>query len=236
MNIIIIDDDKIFLRELKRIVIDIFNEIGSNVYISLTDDPYSIIEDNIYKHYDIILLDIDMPNISGIEIASKINLYKGNADKPFIIFVTNRDGLVFDALREQPYSFIRKSNIEDLAPCLLKIYNKLKRDDTYIIKSGREIDRIAIKDIIYLEKQKNYVIFHTEGGDYKERTTIDAKTKDLSGYGFLRPHIGYLLNAYYIDEFLPQSVKLINGVQVPLSKKYRKIVKQSFFEWMVKTK
>ena len=175
-----------------------------------------------------------MPAVSGIEITQKINSLKGMSTKPFIIFVTNRDGLVFEALRTQPYSFVRKSHLGDLTPCLESIYSKLSREDSIYIKSGSRTDRLEIKEVIYIEKEKNYIIFHTQRGEYKERSTIDARAVNLMNRNFLRPHIGYLVNVRFIDELLPDSIRLINGIVIPVTKKYRKEIKQRFYEWMVK--
>lgn len=233
MNILIIDDDQIFLNSLKQTVIEVCSKEDIPIKVSTEDDPVCVIEEEKYKHSDIILLDIDMPDVSGIEIASQINDRKGKSEKPVIIFVTNREELVFDALKEQPYSFVRKSHIEDLTACLLKIRDKISSADIYSIKTGRGIDNLFINDIIYLEKKNNYVHFHTEVGTYRERTNIESKLSDLSSYGFLRPQIGYIVNVRYIEEVQKNTVLLSNGKEVPLSKKYRKSIKQDFYEWMV---
>ncbi len=234
MNILIIDDEKSFLVSLKKRILAICDRNDYLVSISTTTDPYSVLENELYKHNDIILLDIEMPNLSGLDIASEINKQKGNSDLPYIIFITNRDGLVFTALKEQPYSFIRKSHIEDIEACINRIFAKMKNDDFIYIKSGRTTDRVSLKEIRYIEKEKNYIIFYTEKNQYRERSTIEEKAVQFLPKGFVRPHIGYLINVRYIDEIMPQTVRLIDGTLIPLSKKYRKEVKQKFYEWVVK--
>ncbi len=234
MNVLLVDDEKAFLVTLKNSILKICSEKDIDINITTTTDPYSVLENEHYKHYDAILLDIDMPNISGIDITKKINSLKGTSSKPYIIFVTNRDGLVFDALRTQPYSFVRKSHLRDLKPCLGSIYSKISLENSIYIKSGNKTDRLEIKEIIYIEKEKNYIIFHTQRGEYKERSTIDARAVNLMNRNFLRPHIGYLVNVRFIDELLPDSIRLINGIVIPVTKKYRKEVKQQFYEWVVK--
>ena len=234
MNVLLVDDEKAFLVSLKKYVLKTCGEKNIDINITATADPYCVLENEQYKHYDVILIDIDMPAVSGIEITQKINSLKGMSTKPFIIFVTNRDGLVFEALRTQPYSFVRKSHLGDLTPCLESIYSKLSREDSIYIKSGSRTDRLEIKEVIYIEKEKNYIIFHTQRGEYKERSTIDARAVNLMNRNFLRPHIGYLVNVRFIDELLPDSIRLINGIVIPVTKKYRKEIKQRFYEWVVK--
>ena len=151
MNIILVDDDRIYLDELCDTVKRMCERNHINVTISATDKPLSLLEKNIYNHYDVILLDIDMPHISGIELASEINKLKGMSERPYIIFVSGRDGLVFQALREQPFSFVRKSDINDLLPCLKKINSRLSVENTYVIKSGRTVERVLIREMSILK-------------------------------------------------------------------------------------
>ena len=95
------------------------------------------------------------------------------------------------------------------------------------------VDKVLIREIVYLEKSGNYVIFHMLSGDIKERTTTDEKAKDLKPYAFIRPHIGYLVNPQYIREVTNTNVILIDGTTLPLTKKLSKAVRQEFFDWMV---
>lgn len=233
MNVLIVDDEQVFLQKIEKTVNDICEKEGISVSIKVDDDPVAVLEDEKFLLCDVILLDIEMEDLSGIETAVKINDKKGKSDKPYIIFVTNRDDLVFDALKIQPYSFIRKSHLDDLKPCLKKIEDRINEPDVYVIKTGRDTVHLFVNDIIYLEKKNNYVVFHTENGEFKERTNIESKFADLQQYGFLRTQIGYLVNVKYIEDITDMSVLLSSGKYVPLSKKYKKTVKQDFYEWMV---
>lgn len=229
MKIAIIDDEKAFAERLNSYVLKLFAEKHTAVDVTVTDDSESILYNG--KLYDVILLDIEMPGCSGINLASKLNEQKGGSDKPYIIFVTNRDGLVFDALKQQPYSFVRKSHLEDLEPCFDRLITFCESDIYYPIKSGRDIECVALKDIFYLEKQKNYVIYHTAHGTILERTTLDKKS-DLLNTGFLRTHIGYMVNTRFIEKIQTRDIILSDGKMIPLSRKYSDAVRKQFFEWM----
>ena len=210
MNILIVDDEQVFLEKIRETVLGICESEGIAVSVKIDDDPVSVIEDDKFSLSD-----------------------KGKSDKPYIIFVTNRDDLVFDALKVQPYSFVRKSHLEDLRACLRKIEERINEPDVYVIKTGRDTVHLFINDIIYLEKKNNYVVFYTIAGVFKERTNIESKFADLKQYGFLRTQIGYLVNVKYIEDITDMNVLLSIGKYVPLSKRYKKTVKQDFYEWMV---
>ena len=229
MKIAIIDDEKAFAERLRATVFKIFSEQHTAADVTVTDDPENILYTG--KQFDVILLDIEMPGCSGIDLASKINEQKGGSGKPYIIFVTNRDGLVFDALKQQPFSFVRKSHLEDLEPCFDRLITLCESEIYYPIKSGRDIERVAMKDIFYLEKQKNYAIYHTARGTISERTTLDKKT-DLLCNGFLRTHIGYMVNVRCIEVIRTGEISLSDGTIIPLSRKYSETVRKQFFEWM----
>lgn len=236
MNILIIDDNKNYLRTLKSKVLEMCNRNSIPISIITTDKSEEVLKTNLYLHNDVILLDIDMPEISGIQLASLINTSKGKSEKPYIVFVSCKDGLVFDALRELPYSFVRKEYEDDLETILVSIYEKINMKETYTIRNGRHIDTLIIENIVYLEKRNNYVVFHTVSGEYRERTKIEEKYRDLVNFGFVRPQIGYLVNIKYINDILLSSIVLDDGTQIPLSKKYRKTVKNDYFDWMVNRK
>lgn len=229
MKLAIIDDEKAFAERLRSYVLTLFAEKHTAVEITVTDNSEFMLFNG--KRFDVILLDIEMSGCSGIDLASKLNEKKNIDEKPFIIFVTNRDGLVFDALKQQPFSFVRKSHLEDLEPCFDRLITLCESDIYYPIKSGRDIERVALKDIFYLEKQKNYVIYHTARGTISERTTLDKKT-DLLHNGFLRAHIGYMVNIRCIDKIQTGDILLSDGTIIPLSRKYSEAVRKQFFEWM----
>lgn len=231
MKILIIDDERSFLNTLRQTVARACAENGISAEIEVSENAEPLIQSG-GRGWDLVLLDIEMPGRSGLELAARINELKNGGEKPYIIFVTNRDGLVFEALRLQPYSFVRKSHLEDLTPCLVRLNEKCPRD-FITVKSGRGAEKIPLGELVYLEKQNNYIIFHTSRGEYRERGSMDERAEYLTSKGFVRPHISYLVSLGHIAELTPQTVRLTDGTQLPLSRKHGKEVKQKFFEWMV---
>lgn len=236
MNFAIIDDDKVFAENLSDHIIGFCNSETIGCSVTALNPKQIFTSDTELLTYDVIFLDIEMPQIGGIDLAHKINQIKGSKEKPYIVFVTARDNLVFEALRAFPYSFIRKSHIEEINTCIHNLYTKLCSTPTYKIKAGREIKTLAIKSIIYLEKQGNYTAFHTGSGIFMERSTIDEKYKDLQEYGFLRPHIGYLVNADHVTEFTGSSLTLSCKKEISVSRNYKHSFKTEFNEWLMKFK
>ena len=84
MNILIVDDDKACLRSLNRIVTDMCVKKGITCNVSTLFQPYLLLDNEKYKHCDVILLDIEMFEASGIDIISQIDQIKSFSEKPYI--------------------------------------------------------------------------------------------------------------------------------------------------------
>lgn len=233
LRIAIIDDDPTFANYLNNHLETLCKnkQIAYNINIVEPQDALEFHDSLV--NYDLIFLDIEMPNISGIELSAKINKLKGSNETPFIIFVSGKDNLVFDALSTFPYSFVRKSHMDDAERCLYSVYNKLTESHPYRIKVGREIKTLEVRDIIYLEKQNNYTAFFTAHEVYYERCSISNKYQDLKPLGFLRPSIGHLVNAAHITKITGSFVSLSCDKELPIGRKYKTEFKSEFNNWLI---
>ncbi len=148
INIAICDDDTIFLSIIKN---EIEVELLKNkldFYIDTYDNSEKLLEIVNSINYDLLFLDIDMPNITGIEL---VNNYFNKSDIG-IVFVSNRDDLVFDALRCQPINFIRKQHLRDELPTVIESFIKrfFPSRQYYDFNVNRTIKRVQQCDILYI--------------------------------------------------------------------------------------
>ncbi len=231
LKIAIVDDEKQFIQKFSGLVKDACSKNSIEYEVEIFNDGYALLER--YNKFHLIFLDIEMPLIDGVSVAEKINELRISNDIPFIVFVTGRDSMVFKALKSYPYSFIRKSDLEDdLTKCIIKVNEKIiPKNKTLTIHSGRNDIILNVKDIIYLEKQKNYVIYHLAKQDYTVRSNIDREYEKLKKFGFIRPHIGYIVNNEYITGFSNNSIIIDNNTFIPINKKYKN-VKEDYFKWL----
>lgn len=199
LKIAVVDDEIVFVESLINKITAVCEKLNLEFKIDKYSNGFDILEN--YSKYHLIFLDIEMPSIDGIATAKRINKLKGSAEIPFIVYVTSHDELVFDALKSFPYSFIRKSKIEsDLYECINRINNSFEElHKTIVLHTERKDIPIVIGDIIYLEKIKNYVVYHTKNQEYKVRSDMNTEFKNIAEYGFIRPHIGYAVNNKYVE-------------------------------------
>lgn len=169
--------------------------------------------------YDVLLLDIDMPDIDGIQIADKLTGSKALVN---IIFVTNMVDLVFEAIRYSPFRFIRKERIyEEMDEAMTAVLEKIRNETLlYEFGTGHEVLKILIRDMVYLESQGHYIHIHTSDEKvYNIRGKISSYDEKLCGLGFVRIHVGYLVNIRCIYSISLKGVVLDNGETLPISRR-----------------
>lgn len=203
LKVAVCDDDERFLEKIKKML----NQICQKNNIDCNITQYCSAEDlmDAIQDYHVLFIDIEMPHENGLDAVKRINQMKGQNRFPLIIFVTNMDNLVFSALEHYPFGFLRKTHLsEELEKCVLKVNSEIlyAQRNIYRIKKGRNFIILDLNNILYLEKEKNYVKFVSEKEVYKERTDINKKYSDLHNKGFIRVHIGFLVNR----QVSPQSI------------------------------
>ncbi len=175
--------------------------------------------------YDLIFLDIDMPELDGISTAK---YYEKNSA---VIFVTNQEALVFEAYNStDSFGFVRKSKLREDFESVFERFQKMAKTDYLSLKTNDKTLKIKISEIDYIEKIVNSVIYHTSKGNYTERNTLSKLEKTLGEYGFIRTHIGYLVNADHIENISSKDITLSNSEKIPVSRNNLKAVKTEFLK------
>ena len=116
---------------------------------------------------DVLCLDIDMPEMSGLELAVKMEEL---AVRPLLIFVTSHDELVYDSLKFHPFGFVRKAYFaEEMEKLLEDCAEELgSRERHFFFQSGAERVRLSLQQILYIESDGNYLkLFARPGEPYR---------------------------------------------------------------------
>lgn len=200
--------------------------------ISCNSNSRQFFETLEYANYDIVFLDIDMPDISGLQIAEEMMKL---SKKPLLIFVTNQDALVYQSFQYHPFGFIRKSyfdnEIEDVLLCAIK--EILKENTRYTFRYESETISLLLSEILYLEASGNYLIIHTKNDKYRNRDTMTNVEIELSSKGFIRIHKGFLLNQETVFRISSDSVTLSDGTILPIGRSKKEFVKQRLTRYLI---
>lgn len=217
MNIVLLDDDSTFLKQEKEIVEKILamHDFEASIYDFTSQSEFFKSMDE--RKYDLILLDIDMPERNGLEIA---NFIRETRKESFIAFVSSHEQFMYDSLNLFPISFVIKKDVEQRLQIVLShvISLKEKNDKRICFKVDGENLMFTVSDIIYAESMKAHIILHTTTQEYQFRKKISDFESELSSFNFLKPHKCYVVNFDHIKAVLPNCLKMSNNDIIPISK------------------
>ena len=217
MRITIFYDQERDRARITDILTNLAKELQEDFTISEFDNQYMLFDSFKQSIPDAILLDIDMPEGNGITIANTLG-----SQYPYlpIMFVTNHDNMVFEAIKCNPFRFIRKSLLqEELTEAMQSLIKKLANETILIdIKTSSFTTTCQLSDIIYMESNRHYLDIHTTKDIYHFRGKLADYDKRLTEYGFLRIHISYLVNIRYIYQLSSKGVLLDDKTLLPISR------------------
>ena len=172
------------------------------------------------KGYDIVLMDIDMPGMNGMETARSL---RKEDPSVILIFVTNMAQYAISGYDVDALSFILKPVNKYSFAIKMKraVARTTKRnDDTIQVKQDGVLSLVPISHIKYLEVTGHYVIYHTEEGDFTEYSTLkEAKSKVNRPY-FAQCNQSYLINLKYMTSVSRETV-VVDGKEFFISRKMR---------------
>ena len=221
MNSIIIDDDLMS----RRIIEEFVNRTDQlNLLSSYENAVDAINAFNTEEDIDLIFLDIEMPEMSGIDFLETLT------NPPQIIIISSKDKYALDAFNYdvtdyllKPISYSRFFKAVNKANVRFK--NKVDtKEDEIFIKKNSALVRLKYEDILWVEALENYVIFNTFNEKYTIHFTMKAIETKLPSNRFTRVHRSYIVNTSSIKVIEDNSVviKTHEGVKsIPIGKSYK---------------
>lgn len=160
----------------------------------------SLCETTQKNHYDVILLDILMNGIDGIETATRI---RAMGEENLIIFISSYDKRVKELFDFRTIAFLDKPiDVPMLETALSKAYSIIKKDsdNVFTYNSQGSIQHIPMKDIVYFESRRNEVTIHTTKGSESYYNTLTSVWSILQEFDqFIMPHRSFIFNLNYIS-------------------------------------
>ncbi|MBO5197700.1 MAG: response regulator transcription factor [Lachnospiraceae bacterium] len=168
------------------------------------------------RNIDILLLDIEMAGMNGIELAKKI---REDNTRVQIIFVTGYPDFMAEGFEVAALHYLIKPvKKEKLFAVLDRAAEKLKGSSRFVLLPvGKETVRIYVEDIRYAESDGHYILLHVGKETYRLRMTVSEIEKAL-GQGFFRSGRSFIVGLRYVIRITKTSVYLEGGIEVPLGK------------------
>lgn len=228
IRIAICDDDKEAVSLHESIVRESMQACG--IGYEITSYTHSgnmfcdIAEDDFF--YDLLLLDIEMPEMSGMEISEKLKSHLPNVK---IIFITSHIEYAIDAFELSIFRYIPKNDLEKRLAAAITDAAKLidlEAGQEYTIQTNSRMEKVYYKDIFYIRRDgKNAAIVSSEGIS-KVRKSLQQVYDELNSQEFIFIDRGLIVNIIQIMKISDGMAVLKNGEQLPISRSHLQDVKQ----------
>lgn len=227
MKIAVCDDSRKDRENLLCLLREYEKNKGKEFEIAEYDCGEALLENSAdLQNCQIIFLDINMADLSGLEAAAAIkNLYP----KILIVLVTAYMDYALDGYKVKASRFLVKDDLSiSITECMDALIGEIEQETW--IKEFPFVEgniKLKVNDIIYIETAKHKNVFYTQEGSYNIYKKMDELEEELRGYGFVRIHLSFLINMRYIRKISSYVMTLTTGKEISVPKsRYAEVKKQ----------
>ena len=168
------------------------------------------------KAYDILLLDIEMGGMNGVDLAKTI---RQTNDTIQIIFITGFPDFIAEGYEVSALHYLMKPVLPEKLHTVLDkaAANLAKSEKRLSITYDRQTDFVPLSQIMYIEAQKQYILIHTISETYRMKGSLSDMEKQLDEY-FIKCQRSFVVNLRYVTRIKNDCVLLKNGSEVPISR------------------
>jgi two-component system LytT family response regulator len=252
MRVLIVDDEPLARTALA-------NVLAQRSDVEQFDSADGAVEalDKLAKSsYDVLLLDINMPEVSGIELLDRLK--GGDRPVPSIVFVTAHQEHAISAFEKHAADYVlkpaldarisealdvafrrtageRAAKLVETLPLLQKVFQR--QPPRVAIKAKGKILFIDPGDVVAVHAEGNYVLLQRESGSYMLRESISDMAEKLKPYGFIRIHRSVLVNTSFVEEIQPwltgeYGLRVKGGKEYTVTRTYKKNLKALAEFWI----
>ncbi len=220
-RIVVVDDDMVFSEKIEKIIKFLYEELNEPVLVSRYSKGSILLDElSMNRSYDIYFLDVEMPGISGLELAQRIKSVEADAD---IVFVSAHTKYAVPSYKIRACYYILKEEYKEEVPAILKRIRQERLDkakDYYVIQNTAYGKRMQMDDIMYLMREKKYVIFYcVNEQEYKERGSLGDVYGKLPHDRFVYIDRGYIINLKHVSDWEGDVIRLHSGVELIASRR-----------------
>ena len=233
LKAMIVDDEAPARSELKYLL----DELGQTEVVAEAASVREAIEKLKDYPIDVMFLDVNMPEASGLKLAEGLQKLKY---PPSVVFVTAYSEFALEAFKVNAVDYLVKPVETDrLAQAINRVRDNValhmqaqKSERISVEKGGKKI-LISIDKIRFVMARDDYAYLQTDTDRYFSTVSLAQLEKRLEGHGFFRVHRGYLVNLAMVEEVEPVSggtlLLTLNGVseKIPVSRRRVSLLKKT---------
>lgn len=201
--------------------------------ISTYTSPLQLLKDFEVSPFNIVCLDIEMPEMSGFELAGKLkSIYRD----VLIIFITSHDGLIINSINYRPIGFISKNDLTEIPKTFQFVMKELDLLHTICTYTQDNITHnIQQPNILYFEKRGNDLFIYTTDKRYKLRKSLKDIENALNPKLFIKTNKSMIVNIRQIRSIdkTNRLITLTNNEKMPFSRTYKNDLIEAYREMII---
>lgn len=219
-KIAICDDEPAICNVIQNEITKHYEKTDKKIETSIFYTGEKLIESLDKGHTcDLLFLDIELYKLSGLRVGEKIRK-EYNLESMHIVFISGKTKYHHEVFKIRPLDFIDKPIYKkEIIECIdyaMKLDGKITGTFTY--RYDREIYKISVKNIIYMESINKILHIHCIDGVRKMYGNLKEVSKELSKYNFVKIHRSYLVNIEMVEIFKNDNLTMANGTSIPISR------------------
>lgn len=219
MHVAVCDDNLDELSRISSLLEDYSRVLDSSLTYETFNSAIELLESMKTRQFDLLLLDILMPGVTGMDAAKEIR--RSDSEIP-IIFLTSSREFAVESYRVGAKDYILKPACkEEIFLSIKKQLTKFTQEDAYLtLKTGNSIVKLPYSHIVYVEVINRFVQFILTNGEVREAYGYlsDYENDLLSDPHFYKPHRSYVVNLRQVTELNKKGFVTIIGKTVPVAR------------------
>ena len=218
-RVAIVEDENEAVEAIEKCLVRYSSDEGINFDVMVYDTGLKFL-DAYSPAFDIVFMDIEMPDIDGIKTAEKLRQMDSCVG---LVFITNLARYAIKGYEYDALDYILKPlSYPAFKLKLDRIFQRIKKNDKKIIITTRTgQNAVGINSIYYVEVSGHNLIYHTETGDYSEYGTLKEVLKKLPETQFMKCNNRYLVNLGHVRGY-DGSVLTVGDYKIEISRSRKK--------------
>ncbi len=222
IHVAVVDNEVSAQQHLQALLARYSQETNTPIQVAAYDSGILFLDRYRSEHYDLVLMDVDMPEMDGFETAAHLREIDPTV---VLMFVTNVARHAIRGYEVGALDYIVKPlSYEAFYLKLPTALSQCKRNMTrkVIIRTRSGQNVLDTASVIYVESNGHHITWHTEQGDHPSYSTMKEVETLLDSEGFFRCNSGYIVNLAQVAGFEGSILPMAGGAQVEISRARKK--------------